>query len=355
MDFSFSDDQRLLVDSLSRLLTQHYDFAARRAILATPEGWSAQRWADFAQMGLLGLVVPEEDGGFGGGAVETLLVMQALGRAMVLEPYLGTAILGATALCCAGHHPLLPGLLEGRTKLAFAHEDAEGSSTTAVRTVSGWQLDGRKTLVLHGAVADAVVVSAKTATDGAALFLLHAAAPGLHTQSRTLIDGSRSAALRLHAVPGEKLGDAAAVAAVVAAGLAAVCAEAVGAMETAYALTLEYLNSRQQFGRPIGRNQALQHRVAEMLVALEQARSMSMLAAMAVTLPNETERQTTLSQAKVQIGRSARFIGQTAIQLHGGIGVTEEYAVGHAHRRLMVLEQLFGTEAFHMQKLAEIV
>jgi alkylation response protein AidB-like acyl-CoA dehydrogenase len=230
-----------------------------------------------------------------------------------------------------------------------------GGLTTAHRHGETWRLDGQKTLVLHGAVADYLVVTAQmpNQADGAALFLLPAGAAGLSVQAITLIDGSRSASVKLHATPADYLAGADSVAGTIETGLAAVCAEAVGVMETAYALTVDYLNTRQQFGRAIGRNQALQHRIAEMLVALEQARSMAMLAAMAVTLDHPAERQTALSQAKIQISRSARQIGQMSIQLHGGIGVTEEYAVGHAHRRLLVLDQLFGTEAWHLQRLSE--
>jgi alkylation response protein AidB-like acyl-CoA dehydrogenase len=353
MDFSLSEDQRLLSDSLARLLTDHYDFGARRAILATPSGWSAERWSDYAQLGLLGLTVAEEDGGFGGGAVETMLVMEAFGRAMVLEPYLASAVLGGAALRLSGHRALLPGLLQGTIKLAFAHETPPAAQTVARRQAGGWRLDGRKTLVLHGAVADYFVVSAAVSEGDLALFLVPFDAVGLGVQASRLIDGSQSATVRLNETAAEYLGGGAVVAGIIDIGVAAVCAEAVGVMETAYALTVDYLNTRQQFGRPIGRNQALQHRIAEMLVALEQARSMAMLAAMAVTLEDVAERQTTLSQAKVRVSRSARQIGQTSIQLHGGIGVTEEYAVGHAHRRLMVLEQLFGTESWHMQQLAE--
>jgi alkylation response protein AidB-like acyl-CoA dehydrogenase len=352
MDFALSEDQRLLTDSLSRLLTDHYDFAARRTILATPAGWSAARWADYAEMGLLGLSVAEADGGFGGSATDIMLVMQAFGRAMILEPYLSTAVLGATALRLTGHRALLPGLLQGHVKLAFAHENVVASPTEARRAGQGWRLDGRKTLVLHGGIADHFIVSAACA-EARALFLVPSGASGLDVRASTLIDGSRSAKVGFVNTPAEYLAGDAAVSSVVDVGLAAVCAEAVGVMETAYALTVEYLTTRQQFGRPIGRNQALQHRVAEMLVALEQARSMAMLAAMAVDMQAPEERRKALSQAKLQIARSARQIGQTAIQLHGGIGVTEEYAVGHAHRRLMVLESIFGTEAAHLQALAE--
>jgi len=352
MDFALSEEQRLLSDSLSRLLKDHYDFAARRAILATPTGWSPQRWADYAEMGLLGLTVAAEDGGFGGSAVDTMLVMQAFGRAMILEPYLASVVLGGTALRLAGHQAHLPGLLAGTLKLAFAYENVFSAPTEARHVGQGWRLEGRKTLVLHGASADYLVVSAAI-NEKRALFLVSPDAPGFAMQATTLLDGSRSSTLSFTDTPAQYLSGEEAVSGVVDVGLAAVCAEAVGVMETAYALTVEYLTTRQQFGRPIGRNQALQHRVAEMLVALEQARSMAMLAAMAVTLEAPEERKIALSQAKWQVARSARQIGQTAIQLHGGIGVTEEYAVGHAHRRLIVLESLFGTESCHLQTLAE--
>jgi alkylation response protein AidB-like acyl-CoA dehydrogenase len=360
MDFALTDDQRLLTQSVARLLADHYGFSQRQAIAASADGWSAERWADYAALGLLGLTVPEADNGFGGGPVEMMLVMQEFGRALVLEPFLASAVLGGTALRLAGHRALLPGLLAGTTKLAFAYEEptagpGANEPSTARQRGSSWELDGQKILVLHGAVADYLVVAASVPAGGSGLFLVAAGASGLSVQGHTLVDSSRSASVQLRGTPAERLAGENLVAGVVETGLAAICAEAVGVMESAYALTVEYLNTRQQFGRPIGRNQALQHRLAEMLVGLEQARSMAMLAAMSVEASDPTERSRSLSQARVQISRSGRLIAQSAIQLHGGIGVTEEYAVGHALRRLMVLDQMFGNEARHLRLLADAV
>ena len=368
MDFTLSEEQRLLCDSLGRLLADRYDFAARRAILASPAGWSEPVWTAFAELGLLGLNVAEAQGGFGGGPVELMLVMQAFGRALVMEPYLASVVLGGTALRAAGHSALLAEMVAGRLRLAWAHGEAGTRHRlfevrTAARTEgAGWRLDGRKSLVLHGAAAAQLVVSARLhgpaeAAAGLGLFLVAADAPGLHVTPQTLADGSRAAVLSLDGVPATPLGPPGEAAALIEqvsqAGLAAVCAEAVGVMETALSLTVEYLKTRQQFGRPIGQNQALQHCAAEMLIALEQARSMAMLAAMMVSADDATERARALSQAKLQIGRAGRLVGQSAVQLHGGIGVTEEYEVGHALRRLMVIEQLFGDTAHHLGLLSD--
>ncbi len=305
MDFELSEDQRLLTDSVARLLADSYGFATRRGYMAEPAGWSAKLWAQYAELGLLGLPIAEEHGGFGGGPVDVMLVMEQFGRVLALEPYLATVVLGATALKLAGSpaqkSALLPAVAAGQVKLAFAHGEQQARYdladviTTATRNGAGWTIEGAKSVVLHGDCADRLIVSARTAgarrdEAGLSLFLVDANARGLARRGYTLRDGTRAAELSLSATPAEPLGpgDAAlpVIRRVTEAGIAAMAGEAVGAMEAMYAMTLDYLKTRQQFGKPIGQNQIMQHMAADMLVAMEQGRSMTMLAAMMVDEPD---------------------------------------------------------------------
>jgi pimeloyl-CoA dehydrogenase small subunit len=376
MDFDLTEEQRLLRDSVDRLLADHYDFAARRGYLAEPDGHSKAMWERYAELGLLGLPFAEEHGGFGGGAIDTMLAMEAFGRVLALEPYLATVVLCGTALRFAGSEAqqsaILPQIAEGRMTLAFAHGErqarydlADVLTTAKARVSGGWVLDGAKSVVVHGDNADRLIVSGRNSgdrddPDGISLFLVDASANGVARRSYPMRDGTRAAEISLSGVevnaddllgePGRALP---VIERVVEAGIAAVTAEAVGAMEAMHALTLEYLKTRQQFGKPIGQNQALQHRSAEMLIALEQGRSMAMLAAMMVDEAEAHERAHNISMAKVGVGQSARFVSQNAIQLHGGIGMTEEYAVGHYFRRCMVIEHLFGDTAHHLSRIAD--
>ena len=377
MDFDPTEDQRLLAESVARLLADRYAFEQRKAILKTPEGWSAELWARYAELGLLGLPIAEEHGGFGGGAVDVMLLMQAFGRHLVLEPYLASVVLGGTAVRLAGsaeqQAEILPGVAAGTVKLAFAHAERQARYdltdvlTTAAPRDGGFVLEGAKSVVLHGDAADRLVVSARTAgsrdeAEGISLFLVDGDAPGVARRGYALRDGTRAAEISLSGVRvpasallGERDGGLPVAERVVEAGIAATAAEVVGAMEAMQAMTLDYLKTRQQFGRPIGDNQALQHRAAEMMVALEQGRSMAMLAAMMVEEPDAAERARNISMAKVGVGQAGRFVSQNAIQLHGGIGMTEEYAVGHFFRRVMVIEHMFGDAAHHLDRLADQV
>ena len=306
-----------------------------------------------------------------------MLLMQAFGRHLVLEPYLATVVLGGTAIRLAGNSEqqsdILPGIAEGGTKLAFAHYERQSRYdvtdvlTAAKANGSGYVLDGAKSVVLHGDSADKLVVSARTSggrddAGGISLFLVDGSADGLARRGYTLRDGSRAAEISLSGVKvsrdnllGEVDNALPTILRVVEAGIAATAAEVIGTMETMQSMTLDYLKTRVQFGKPIGENQALQHRAAEMLVAMEQGRSMAMLAAMMVDEPDAAERERNISMAKVGVGQSGRFVSQNAVQLHGGIGMTEEYAVGHFFRRVMVIEHLFGDTAYHLDRLAEQV
>jgi len=377
MDFDLTEEQRLLRDSVERLLADHYGFDKRRSYLAQPEGWSRGLWAQYAELGLLGLPFPEDYGGFGGGPIEVMLVMEAFGRVLALEPYLATVVLGGTAVRLAGGEEqkasMLPQIAEGELILAFAHGERQSRYdltdvlTTAKPKGSGWVLDGAKSVVLHGDSAQRLILSARNSgerddPDGITLFLVNAASNGVARRAYPMRDGTRAAEISLSGVEvGEEdvLGEVGAgfpvIERVVEAGIAATAAEAVGAMETMQAMTLEYLKTRQQFGRPIGQNQVLQHRATEMLMELERGRSMAMLAAMMVEEPDPAERAHNIAMAKVGVGQASKFVSQNAIQLHGGIGMTEEYAVGHYFRRCMVIEHTFGDTAHHLSRLAEQV
>ena len=375
MDFEFSEEQRLLKDSVDRLLADRYGFDKRRGYQTDPEGWSTALWAQYAELGLLGLPFAEEYGGFGGGAVEIMLVMEGFGRVLALEPYLATVVLCGAALRLAGSgqqkSALLPQIASGELRLAFAHGekqaryDLDDVQTTAKPKGGGWVIEGAKSVVSHGDAAHKLIVSARTAgdrndRDGITLFLVDADAHGVARRGYTLRDETRAAEVTLSgveigadAVLGEVGKAYPVIERVVEAGIAAMAAEAVGAMEAMQSMTLEYLKTRVQFGKPIGDNQALQHRASEMFMALEQGRSMAMLAAMMVEEPDAAERARNIAMAKIGVGQAARFVSQNAVQLHGGIGMTEEYAVGHYFRRVMVIEHTFGDSGHHLSRLAK--
>jgi len=374
MDFELSDEQRLLQDSVSRLMADRYSFEQRKGYLKSPEGFSAALWSQYAELGLLGLPFAEEYGGFGGGAQEIMLVMQAFGRVLILEPYLATVVLGGAALRHAGNDDqkaaILPAITEGSMKLAFAHAERQARYdltdvlTTAKRSGGGWVLDGSKSVVVHGEAADKLVLSARTSgdrydEDGITVFLVDATAAGLARRGYATRDEQRAADI---ALSGVAVGDAdvlgevgqglAIVQRVVEAGIAATAAECVGAMETMHGMTLEYSKTREQFGKPIGSYQVVQHRLADMFMTMEQGRSMAMLATMMVDHPDAAERARKIAMAKVGVGQAGRYVSQSTIQMHGGIGMTEEYAAGHYFRRCMAIERLFGDPAYYLQKLA---
>ncbi len=374
MDFDLTDDQKLLTDSVSKLLADRYTFEARKGFQKQPEGWSADMWNQFAEMGLLGLPFDEAYGGFGGGAVDVMLVMEQFGKALVLEPYLATVVLAGTALRLAGSEAqksaILPEIVGGALKMAFAHGeqsaryDLSDVQSTARRSGDGWVLEGAKSVVLHGGSADKLVVSARTAgerndRDGITLFLVDGDAKGVGRRSYQLRDGTRAAEVTLSAVQVGAdavlggVGDAyPVISRVVEAGISALAAEVVGGMDKMLDVTLEYLRTRQQFGKAIGENQVLQHKAADMLMSLEQGRSMSMLAAMMVDEPDAAERERNIAMAKVGVGQAGKFVSQNAVQLHGGIGMTEEYVIGHYFRRAMMFDHSFGDTAYYLGKLA---
>ena len=377
MDFEFTEEQRLLRESLDRLLGDSYGFDKRKGYLAEPEGFSPAMWAQYAELGLLGLPFAEKHGGFGGGPVDVMIVMEAFGRVLALEPYLATVVLAGTALGHAGsaaqNEAIVPQIADGSLRLAVAHGERQARydlndvMTTAKKTASGWRLDGSKSVVVHGDTADKLIVSARVSgdrhdTDGIGLFLVDAKANGVARRGYKMRDGAAAADIALSDIEvsaADALGDPerglATIERVNQAGIMATCAEAVGNMETMLAMTLEYMKTRVQFGKAIGENQALQHRATEMMMSLEQGRSLAMLAAIMVDDADAAQRDHDLSTAKVGVGQAARFVSQNAVQLHGGIGMTEEYAVGHYFRRCMVIEHSFGDTGYHLSKLAAAV
>jgi pimeloyl-CoA dehydrogenase small subunit len=375
MDFDLSDEQRQLGDNLSRLMKERYGFENRKAYGAAPLGFSEELWRQFAELGLLGAPFAEADGGFGGGAVETMLIEEAFGRALVLEPYLPTVVLGGGALRHgadqAQREALISAIAAGELRLALAHaERASGwnlfdVATSARKDGSSYVIDGEKGLVLNGDSAQKLIVLARTAggrreKGGLGLFLVDGGADGLARRGYPTQDGLRAAEITLTKVRvagedviGDPEGAGAVIERVVEDAIAALCAEAVGAMTEAMEITTEYLKTRKQFGVAIGSFQALQHRAAEMVVALEQARSMMMFATMMVGEADAGERAKAISAAKTQIGRSAKFIGQQATQLHGGIAMTYEYKLGHLFKRLTMIDLAFGDADEHLRRLSE--
>ena len=375
MDFDLSEEQRLISDNLSRVLKERYAFEARKAYRAEPNGFSEDLWRQYAELGLLGASFSEEDGGFGGGAVETMIVSEAFGRALALEPYFATVVLAGGVLkhgaSAEQRQALIPAIAGGETRMAFAHAEPSSGwdvldvTAKARRDGDSFVLDGEKGLVLHGDSADKLIVLARTAggrrdRGGLGLFLVDANALGLSRRGYSTQDGLRAAEISLSGVRvaaenvvGDPEGAAPVVERVIDEGVAALCAEAVGAMSEAMDMTSDYLKTRKQFGVPIGSFQALQHRASDMVVALEQARSMMYLATMMVDERDGAERAKSMAAAKAQIGRSGKFIGQQATQLHGGIAMTYEYKLGHLFKRVTMIDMTYGDADWHLRRLGE--
>lgn len=368
MNFDYNEEQQLLADSVRRFLAKDYDFETRRGIVASEEGWSAPVWATLAEMGVTGLPLPADCDGFGGGAVDLMGVMEAFGEALVVEPYLAT-VMAARLVARAGNEvqkkATLPQVAAGKLRLAFAHGERGARynvalvKTEAKAAPGGWTLDGKKVVVLGAPLADKIVVSARSAK-GVSLFVVDRGALGVKAY-RTLdqmragdvtLESVRVAADALLGREGEALP---LIEEATDFATALVCAEAVGAMKFACDTTLEYLKTRKQFGVPIGTFQALQHRIVDMYIACEQARSMACLAASRVdNAPDARERQLAVSAAKIKISDNCRHISQESVQLHGGMGMAEELKVSHAFRRLTVIAQQFGDADHHLARFAAL-
>jgi alkylation response protein AidB-like acyl-CoA dehydrogenase len=374
VDFALSEEQQMMQDSLARLLQKSCTFEQRTALLKSGKGWSEDIWRQYADMGLLALPFDESHGGLGGTAVETMIVMEQIGRAMALEPYFATLVLAGGILRHAGnpeqHERITSKVIDGSWTLTLAHDEAASHGdlsqveTRATRIDGHWVIDGEKTFALNSA-ADAIIVSARISEDrandrhGLGLFLVDARAPGVRLREYTLHDGRRAASVTLDAakvadhdvigVPGEAFPI---LERVREDAIAAICAEAVGAMAELHELTVNYLKQRRQFGVHIGSFQALQHRAADMYIALEQARSMALYATMMIADHDASARAQAIAAAKVQIGRSGRFIGEQAIQLFGGIGMAMEFKAGHYFKKLTVLDRMMGDADEQLETLS---
>ena len=374
MDFEYTDEQRLLAETLRRFLATGYTFDARAKIMASAPGYSEDVWAALAEMGVLGVPFDAEHGGYGGSTVDMMIVMETLGEALVVEPYFATVGLGGRFVARGGtaaqRNRILPELTQGKTKLAFAQTERGGRydlrqvSTRARRSGDGWVLDGEKGAVLHGGCADLLVVSARTAggdsdAAGISLFLVERSAPGVAVTEQRTIDNLRVADVRFSGVAvsrdtllGTEGGGLGLAEEVVDYATVLLCAEAVGAMKYAHDATLEYLKTRRQFGVPIGSFQALQHRMVDILISCEQARSIACLAAVKIDTAEAAERRRVVSAAKIKIADAARHVSQEAVQLHGGMGMTEELKISHTFRRLTMIAQAFGDADHHLARFA---
>ncbi len=377
MDFDLSDDQRQIKDSVDRMLADAYaDLKTKAAAQKEPLGFSKTLWAQYADQGLLGIPFAEGEGGLGAGPLETMLVMEAIGRNAAIDPYLSTVVLGGGILRHAGSSAqkaaLIPDVIAGTRRLALAQQERQSRydladvSTTARAEGSGYVLNGEKMVVLGGDSADTLIVVARLAgaqrdRGGIGLFLVGGTAPGVKRTGYATQDGQRAADITFTdvTVGAEdvlvgKSGEALAVLErVTDEAIAGIAAEAVGAMHALHELTVDYVKTRKQFGVAIGSFQVIQHRCVDMFTMLEQARSMAYYATMMASDENATERRRAISAAKVQIGKSARFIGEQAIQLHGGIGMTMEYKAGHYFKRLTMIELQFGNTDHHLRLLAK--
>ncbi|WP_036166461.1 acyl-CoA dehydrogenase family protein [Massilia sp. 9096] len=374
MDFNFNPEQQQLADALKRWIARDYDFEKRRAIVDSESGVSEAAWSTLVELGLTALPVPQAQGGFDGGAVDLFAVMQELGRGLVVEPYFAT-VLGARFLALGGGHDAeLERVATGELKLACAlgerqsRHDLRDIATTATPDGAGWILDGEKKVVLHGFEAGMLVVSSRTGgaqrdEGGISLFLVPRDAPGLRIAGYRMLDGQRGADVVLDGVrvdAAQLVGAAGQGWAILEAaadyGAGLLCFEAVGAMDALFAATLEYLKTRQQFGVPIGKFQALQHRMADMYIHLEQARSMALLAAVRLDgagADAAEERRKAVAAAKYRVGQAARFVGQQAVQLHGGMGVTDELPAAHYFKRLTTIELTLGDSDHHLARFIE--
>ena len=376
MDFAYNEEQRLLADSVGRWLDTDYRFEDFRRFAADPK-LARTNWTRMAELGLLSVNIAEADGGLGGGPIETLLVMQALGRALVVDPYVGTAVIAVALINAeppsARRRELLEQMGAGACRISLAALEPQGRydlarvQTVAAASAGGFALSGKKAVVLHGDSADRLIVSARTAgaaaeRRGISLFLIDAHAAGITIRGFPTIDGQRAAEIEFDDV---RVGSDALLAHVhdgiealewaVDRGIAALCAEAVGAMEKLLELTAEHLRARKQFGQPIGRFQGLQHRIADIAIALEQARSMALLAAAKIDDPNPVERRQAISAAKVMIGRCGRLVGQQAVQLHGGMGMTDEMPIGYFFKRLTAIDMSWGNVEHHVELYGDLV
>ena len=376
MDFSLSEEQTLLQESIARYMQNDYPFTERQKVVQSAEPFSARHWRSFADLGWLGVPFPEADGGFGGGAVESMVMWEQFGKGLVVEPLLATVVLAGGALKLGGgkaqKEAVLSAIIGGEAQAALAFAEPQGRynladlTTKAVLSNGGYRLNGYKAVVLNGPSADWLVVSARTSgeqrdVEGVSLFLLPAATPGLSRRDYPTVDGFSASEVTLadvevgaDALLGQEGGGLPLLEQVIDEGILAVGAEAVGCMEVLYKDTVEYCKTRKQFGQPIGKFQVLQHRMVDMFMEHEQAKSLMYMAAMSMDEGYGPAAQKAASAFKVQVGKSGRFVGQSAVQLHGGMGMTDELNIGHYFKRLTMIDTLFGNVDHHLKRFGSL-
>ncbi len=376
MDFSLSEEQQMLKDSVQRFVRDEYQLETRRKLVASDTGYSEKNWAKMADLGWLALSLPEDFGGIGGGPVDTMVLMEEFGRGLVVEPYMTSIVIGGGFLMAGGSTAqkteLLPKLGAGELKLAFAYAERQSRfdltdvEFKAEASGDGYILSGHKGVVFHAASADKIIVSARTSggsrdRSGITLFLVDNNCAGLSRRDYPTVDGLRASELEMDgvtvgadAVLGQVGGGAALMDEVVGQAIAAICAEAVGCMDVLQETTNEYLKTRVQFGVPLSKFQVLQHRMVDMFMECEQARSMCYMVNLKIAEEDKVEREKAVSAAKVQIGNSGRYVGQQSVQLHGGMGMTDELHVGHYFKRLTMIDTMFGNKDHHLKRYADL-
>lgn len=371
MDFNFTEEQQMVRDGLSRLVREEYDFETRRGVIDSEAGWRPEIWAQLAELGILGMPFSEEDGGFGGGAIDAMVVMEEFGKGLVVEPFVPTVVCAGGFLKHAGtdaqKEEHIAAIVDGSRTYAFAYAEPRGRydfsdlETTAKAEGDGYVLNGHKAVVIGAPWASHLVVTARTSgdrrdKDGISVFVLDKSTDGVVTRDYSTVDGRKAsevyfenAAIPADALIGEEGKALPLIERVTDEAIAAQCAEACGAMKVANAMTLEYSKQRKQFGVPIGKFQVLQHRMADMFIEYEQSVSMTYLATLRLDA-DERERKLAVSAAKVRVGQAAHKIGEEAIQIHGGNGMTDEYAIGHYFKRLTIFDSEFGNIDHHMKR-----
>ena len=375
MDFSFTSEQDMLRDTVAKLIAQQYDFDTRRKIAKSDAGWRPEMWAQFAELGLLGAAFSEAEGGFGNGPIEAMIVMEEFGKGLVIEPYLQTVVIGGNFLRHGGtdaqKEELIPSLIGGETIFAFAYSepksrfDLNDVSTTAKKDGAGYVLNGHKAVVLGAPFATHLIVTARTSggqrdAGGVSVFIVPKGAKGVTTRDYPTVDGLRASEVYLEnvavgadALVGQADNGLALTEKVVDNAIAALCAEAVGCFKVLNEATISYAKQRKQFGQPIANFQVLQHRMVDMFMAAEQAASMTFMVTLKLDEADKA-RKMAASAAKVQIGKAGKLISQDAVQIHGGMGMTDELNVGHFFKRVTMIESQFGNTDWHLRRYTEL-
>jgi pimeloyl-CoA dehydrogenase small subunit len=374
MDFNFTEEQGMLRDSLAKMIRDQYDFDTRRKVVASAEGWRKDMWMQFAELGLMMAPFSEEDGGLGGGPIDAMVVMEEFGKGLVVEPYVPSVVCGGGFLkrgTDAQKEEYLSGIMSGENVFAFAYAEPRGRynladlETTAKKDGSGFVINGHKAVVIGAPWATHLIVTARTSggrrdASGVTVFVVEKSAPGITTRDYPTVDGRRASevyfenvSVGAEAVIGDVDNGLPLIELVSDEAIAALCAEACGAMKVAQNMTVEYSRQRKQFGTPIGKFQVLQHRMVDMFMEAEQSVSMTYMATLKLD-EDAVTRKKAASAAKVRIGQGGRFVGQQAIQIHGGMGMTDELAVGHYFKRLTMIDSEFGNVDHHLKRYTDL-